>query len=257
MNFSKELEIFLWRRGFQIREYCPYERVVLPKEISLIKEYLNLLGHYRFRRLLSDIIHSHKDGFIDLERILLRWNLEEISEYWEFLLRSKIIEDMNSRYYFSYPYLDNFGETLEWYLSELLTNDFGIPCLWGIKIKEIKGGGDFDILAILEGNLMYVECKTSPPNNIRLKELWEFLRRREELRSKITILFVDTTLKIERNIIDNIKLLLDKRFSKNTENVILKLKEGIYSCSKGLYIMQSKGDLIRNLQIIFKDFLDG
>lgn len=257
MDFLKELKVYLWRRGFQISEYCPYERVILPKERSLIEEYFDFLSHYRFRRLLSDLIHSHNNGLIDLEKLSLRWVLEEVQEYWDFLIRSRIIEKINFDYYFSYPSLDNFGETLEWYVSELLIKEFEVPSLWGIKIKEIKGGGDFDILAILEGNLMYVECKTSPPNNIRLKEMWEFLRRREELGPKITLLFIDTTLKIERNIIDNIKLLLDKRFSKNMENIMFKLKEGIYSFNKSLYIMQSKGDLVRNLQIIFKDFLNG
>ncbi len=256
MNSLEEVRTYLWRRGYHICECCPYERVVLPLQVSLREEYFSFLGHYRFRRLLSDIIHSHNNGLIDLKKLFSRWNLEEIGEYWNLLLKTEIVKCIDKYYYFSYPSIDNFGETIEWYISELLIKEFKIPSLWGIKIKEIRGGGDFDILGILEDKLIYIECKTSPPNNVRLRELWEFLRRREELKPKITIFFIDTTLKIERNIINNMKSLLDKRFSKELEKNILKLKEGVYSFDKKLYIMQSKGDLIRNLQIIFRDFLD-
>jgi hypothetical protein len=149
------------------------------------------------------------------------------------------------------------GETLEWFISEILKKEFYMPTIWGVKIKEIKGGGDFDILSILENNLLYVECKSSPPNNIRLREIWEFLRRREVLKPKITIFFIDTTLKIERNIIENIYSLLKKRFMKSKEINIFTLKEGVYTFDDGIYIMQSKGDIIRNFQMIFRHFLDG
>ncbi|MGB9810629.1 MAG: hypothetical protein ACPLSN_02655 [Dictyoglomus turgidum] len=253
----EEIKLFFWRRGYQIDECCQKERIILPKDLSLEGDYFNFLSHYRFRRLLSDIIHSQDNGRVNLEKLFSRWNLEEIREYWEFLVKSGILPLVNENYYFSYPYIDNFGETLEWYISGLLVKEFKMPTVWGVKIRELKGGGDFDVLSILEGYLLYIECKTSPPNNVRLREIWEFLRRREELKPKITILFIDTTLKIERNITENVKYLLDKRFAKDKNNVLLKLKEGIYAFDKSLYIMQSKGEMVKNFQLVFRDFLNG
>lgn len=257
MDYFEEIKIFFWRRGYQIDECCQKDRIVLPKNTALESDYFSFLSHYRFRRLLSDVVHSQDNGKILLDRLLSRWKLEEIKEYWDFLIKSEIINSIGNDYYFSYPYIDNFGETLEWYISELLRKEFKMPTIWGVKIRELKGGGDFDVLSILEGSLLYIECKTSPPNNVRLREMWEFLRRREELKPKITIFFIDTTLKIERNIIENIKYLLDRRFAKSKSNISLKLKEGIYAFDKSLYIMQSKGDLIKNFQIVFRNFFNG
>jgi len=54
-----------------------------------------------------------------------------------------------------------------------------------------------------------------------------------------------------------VKYLLDKRFAKDKNNVLLKLKEGIYAFDKSLYIMQSKGEMVKNFQLVFRDFLNG
>jgi hypothetical protein len=44
---------------------------------------------------------------------------------------------------------------------------------------------------------------------------------------------------------------------KSKEINIFTLKEGVYTFDDGIYIMQSKGDIIRNFQMIFRHFLDG
>jgi len=256
-NIEDEVKISLWRRGYLVMESSPIERVIFPKEDIFFEDYYQKLFHYRFRRLLSDILQIKSEEKIDLNLLLTRWKWEEIEEFWNFLLKCDIISCKDGIYFFNYPFVDNFGETLEWFIAELLKREFLIPVMWGIKLKEVKGGGDFDILGLLEGKFMYIECKTSPPNNVRLRDLWEFLRRREVLKPKVTIFFIDTTLKVERNIIDNISSLFSRRFSFKEELKVEKLKEGIYSLNNSLYIMQSKGDLVRNFQIIFRNFLDG
>jgi hypothetical protein len=254
---SEEVRRALWRRGYEIIEECPIERVILPREKEFLDEYYQKLFNYRFRRFLGDLLLFKKDNYIDCETLFSRWKKDEVEEHWNFLSKTHIIENFEDQYLFYYYHLDNLGETLEWFISEILKKEFYMPTIWGVKIKEIKGGGDFDILSILENNLLYVECKSSPPNNIRLREIWEFLRRREVLKPKITIFFIDTTLKIERNIIENIYSLLKKRFMKSKEINIFTLKEGVYTFDDGIYIMQSKGDIIRNFQMIFRHFLDG
>ncbi len=255
---SEEVRRALWRRGYEIIEECPIERVIVPKGGEFLDEYYQRLFNYRFRRFLGDLLLFRKDDYIDCETLFSRWKKDEVEEQWNFLLKAHIIESLKEdQYLFSYFYLDNFGETLEWFISEIFKREFYMPTIWGIKIKEIKGGGDFDILSILENNLLYVECKTSPPNNIRLREIWEFLRRREVLKPKITIFFIDTTLKIERNIIENICSLLERRFMKSKKINVFSLKDGVYAFDNGIYIMQSKGDIIKNFQVVFRHFLDG
>ncbi|MCX7845757.1 MAG: hypothetical protein N2312_03990 [Dictyoglomaceae bacterium] len=245
-------------RGYTITESCSLNRVILPKkeDIKIHKKYYQFLFHYRFRRLLSDLIQVKSSGFIDLNLLLTRWKWEEISDYFIFLGDSGILERIGDNFYFSYDTIDNFGETLEWFVAQILKKEFSIPAFWGVKLLDIFGGGDFDILGLIENYLLYIECKTSPPNNVRLRDLWEFLRRREVLGSQLTIFLIDTTLKVERNIIENIKLLLDKRFSPNKKNEAIKEKEGIYFFSPNLFILQSKGDFIVNFQYVFRKFFE-
>ncbi|MGB9857591.1 MAG: hypothetical protein ACPLKX_05535 [Dictyoglomaceae bacterium] len=259
----KELEDFrlersLKLRGYTLTESCSLERVILPKkEFKEIEErYYQFLFHYRFRRLLSDIIQVKNSGFVNLDLLLTKWKWEEISEYFDFLILSGILEKKEDKFYFPYINLDNFGETLEWFIAQILKKEFSIPAMWGVKLLDISGGGDFDVLGLIENYLLYIECKTSPPNNVRLRDLWEFLRRREALGSHLTIFLIDTTLKVERNIIDNIKMLLDRRFSPNRNNEVIKEKEGIYFFPPNLFILQGKGDFIVNFQYIFRKFLE-
>ncbi len=244
-------------RGYFITESCSLNRVILPKrkDDEIYEKYYQLLFYYRFRRLLSDLIQVKNSGIINLELLLTKWKWEEISEYFEFLISSGILEKIEDKFYFTFYNLDNFGETLEWFVAQILKKEFSIPTLWGVKLLDISRGGDFDVLGLIESYLLYIECKTSPPNNVRLRDLWEFLRRREVLGSQLTIFLIDTTLKVEKNIIDNIKLLLDRRFSPNRKNEVIKEKEGIYFFSPNLFILQSKGDFIVNFQYIFRRFL--
>lgn len=255
--FDKSLERSLKLRGYTIIESCSLDRIILPrgKDIEINEKYYQLLFHYRFRRLLSDIIQVKNSGFVNLELLTTRWEWEEISEYFDFLILSGILEKKENKYYFPYINLDNFGETLEWFIAQVLKREFFIPAIWGVKLLDISGGGDFDVLGLIENCLLYIECKTSPPNNVRLRDLWEFLRRREVLGSQLTIFLIDTTLKVERNIIDNIKMLLDKRFSPNRSNEVVKEKEGIYFFPPNLFVLQGKGDFIINFQHIFRKFL--
>lgn len=262
-NFLERLEeVRLKRtlklRGYIVTESCSLNRVILPKrqDVKIYEKYYQLLFHYRFRRLISDLIQIKSSGFIDLDLLFTKWRWEEISEYFNFLENSGILERIGDKFYFTYDNLDNFGETLEWFIAQILKKEFCIPAFWGVKLLDISGGGDFDILGLIENYLLYIECKTSPPNNVRLRDLWEFLRRREVLGSQLTIFLIDTTLKVERNIIDNVKMLLDKRFSINKKNEVIKEKEGIYFFPPNLFILQSKGDFIVNFQHIFRKFLE-
>ncbi|MCS7201831.1 MAG: hypothetical protein NZ841_03550 [Dictyoglomus sp.] len=262
-NFLEKLEeIRLKRtlrlRGYTITESCSLNRVILPKkqDIKIWETYYQLLSHYRFRRLISDLIQVKTSGFIDLSLLLTKWTWEEISNYFKFLEEAGILERIGDKFYFLYDLIDNFGETLEWFVAQILKREFSIPAFWGVKLLGISGGGDFDVLGLVENYLLYIECKTSPPNNIRLRDLWEFLRRREVLGSQLTIFLIDTTLKVERNIVDNVKLLLDRRFSPYKKNEVIKEKEGVYFFSPNLFILQSKGDFIVNFQHVFRKFLE-
>lgn len=86
-----------------------------------------------------------------------------------------------------------FGENLEWYVAELFKRKLFATSDWGVKIKEAPCGGDYDVLARLENEIVYVECKAKNPRSVKESELLNFLKRDEFLRPYISIFFVDST----------------------------------------------------------------
>jgi len=55
--------------------------------------------------------------------------------------------------------------------------NFSIPSISNVKIKGLSTGGDFDIFFLLLGKLSYLEIKSSPPNNISIEEIENFIKR--------------------------------------------------------------------------------
>lgn len=90
--------------------------------------------------------------------------------------------------------VDNFGPTLEWYTAHLLSTKFEAVSCWAVKIEDVYGGGDFDVLAWLDSvsALVYIECKSARPSEVDESELRSFLQRCQELAPEIAILLVDT-----------------------------------------------------------------
>lgn len=140
-----QLERALKLRGYSITDSCSLDRVILPKNKDVFERYYNYLFSYRFRRFLSDIIQIKNYGFFDINLLLTRWDKKEIFEYLDFLLISGIVEEKDNKFYFYYKTLDNFGETLEWFIAQVLKREFYLPVLWGVKLLDISGGGDLDL----------------------------------------------------------------------------------------------------------------
>jgi hypothetical protein len=86
-----------------------------------------------------------------------------------------------------------FGENLEWYVAELFKRKLFATSDWGVKIEEAPCGGDYDVLARLENQIVYVECKAKNPGAVKESELLNFLKRDEFLRPHISIFFIDST----------------------------------------------------------------
>ncbi|HON83787.1 MAG TPA: hypothetical protein PLI22_06635, partial [Caldisericia bacterium] len=99
------------------------------------------------------------------------------------------------------------------------------------------------------GKLSYLEIKSSPPNNISIEEIENFIKRVDTINPSVSILFIDTTLNIKRNIIDNMKFLLKRVNREFSEQVI---RNGFYKVSKGIYVFNSK----RSFKISFNYVLD-
>lgn len=89
-------------------------------------------------------------------------------------------------------HVHDIGPSLEWYVADLLQCEYDAAAAWGVKIEDLSAGGDFDVLAVVNSSLLYVETKSSHPSNIDESQLRNVLQRNEELNPDLTILLIDT-----------------------------------------------------------------
>ncbi|HOK18008.1 MAG TPA: hypothetical protein PLW79_01850 [Caldisericia bacterium] len=248
-NFNKEIILSLLKeRGLKPVE-SDEMKLILPKDDRFLDEYFELLGSYYFRRVLSDMIKKKEfdENFVD--KLKEKWGEKAVKKYLPYIMKYEIIIKKYDRYISNYYDIDNFGDTLEWYIVKILLNEFSIPSISNVKIKGLSTGGDFDIFFLLLGKLSYLEIKSSPPNNISIEEIENFIKRVDTINPSVSILFIDTTLNIKRNIIDNMKFLLKRVNREFSEQVI---RNGFYKVSKGIYVFNSK----RSFKISFNYVLD-
>ena len=78
-----------------------------------------------------------------------------------------------------------------------MTNFYG-SAAWSVKLAEVPYG-NFDVLAGLPPTLLYVETKSSRPEEIEDTEIKHFLRRGVELAPVLAILLVDTDGDLEES----------------------------------------------------------
>ena len=262
------VEDTLRRRGFACISHSPLEGIALPllREEKIVREFYQVLKSYFFRRLFAEIIERRNLSGDDCLGIEKTWGRNAVKKYMEKLTSWGIITDSPSgdpskdcqdyplpagSYFFPNPAIRNFGETLEWFVAQVFQREFATPSIWKARLKNFQKGGDFDVLVRFEWFLGYVECKSSPPYNVRLDEQREFLERVEGLKPDFAIFLVDTTLDIKRNILDNMQWLLGMR------EKLERLEQEVYSTPSKIYIITSKRSLVKNISVCLKDFMRG
>jgi hypothetical protein len=155
---------------------------------------------YAFRLFLRDVIR-HRAGFTlsELERYVSAGVAER---YLAELTAWRIAEtEGEGRWHLCSRMARSFGETLEWYVAQLLERAFGCPAAWGVRATQGDNGGDYDVLALVEGRLLYVEVKSSPPKHISVETVRNFLRRIEDLGPELSIFLEDTHLRLEDKVV--------------------------------------------------------
>ena len=241
----------LKQRGFNVIGKKE-KKIILPRKREFVEDYLNHLKSYYMRRIISDIIKLKIVDKKGVKKLKERWGEEAVEKYLKLLVRFEIVELKEDTYVSRFPNIDNFGDTLEWFVSKILIREFAIPSVNGVKIKDIAGGGDFDIFFLLFGNLSYIETKSSPPNNVSIEEVENFIKRIDAIKPFVSSMFIDTTLNIERNIVDNMGFLL-RRIGRSFNPV--KLNTGFYRVSCGIYVFNAKRSIESSFHIMLKDLL--
>lgn len=142
---------------------------------------------------------------------------------------------------------DNIGPILEHFVAVLCERELGASAVeWGVVLDDVPGGGEFDVVASLDPNLIYIECKSSL-RNIADAQLRETLRRDEELTPELTVLLVDTQRPLDA-LIERMNSVVEEIGQTATPFSALPSFPGVYFGNSQTYVVNSKPTILRQLR---------
>jgi len=202
----------------------------------------NELSKYYIRRFLSDfyVYKILKKG--EVLNLCSKWKVEK--SFLDQLLEGGVLSRETNGYSVGY----DFDLLVESFIARFLKERFNIESILNVKLKELKNGGDIDILGKWKLELLIIELKESPPNNISLTDLKITFERFRNIKPDLFILLIDTTLSIKRNILDNLSI---------TYGISpVKLREGVYKIYENAFVVTAKRDMLSNIgYVIERKFL--
>lgn len=252
------LHQMLRRRGLKLHRRIDPERLLVHGGMSpkAKEEFYRLLHRYSFRLWLRDLIKLRQGE--DPQAVCAYCSTSACSHYMEVLSRMGIVEvTPGGAWKLLREGVTSFGETLEWFVAEIFRREFCAQVIHGVSFRSPPPGGDFDVLAAMEGLLVYVECKSSPPRGIEAQEVAGFLGRCELLAPHSALFLVDTHLRMLDKMVPILEELLGgaPRDSGITPQKVQRLEREIFHVEHRLYVLNSGRRLAGNLRCCLMDFL--
>mgnify|MGYP001579045210 CR=1 FL=1 len=242
-ELTPPLDTLLRRRGFRVYKKEPPGDLLVPDEPFRDGFYTGL-HKYSFRLFLRDVI-KHQERFT-LEQVTRYSTTRVTRSYLHYLLDIKMVTEGAAGYTLSHRPATSFGPTLEWYVAELLRREFGAEALWGVKFRRPKVGGDYDVLAKLDGSLLYVEVKSSPPKQVTDSEIAAFLDRVDDLAPELSIFLMDTELRMKDKLVPMFEQALAKRHAQPP--AVERIERELFGVRDRLFIVNAKESISRNLE---------
>ena len=248
-ELTPPLSVVLKRRGFIIYKKEPGEDLIVPDE-KFLDGYYQMLKKYSFRLFLRDII-KHQPSFTAAQ--VVRYATGEVTqEYIAYLLKIGLIAGGDNAYSLIKGPIKSFGTTLEWFVAEFFRRDLSTEAVWGVKMKRPAIGGDYDLLAKIDGSILYMEIKSSPPKQIYQSEVKAFIDRVYYLAPEISIFFMDTELRMKDKMVPMFEDELRRRFTtppevKRMEKELFEIVGQTCSMPK-IFIMNAKDSIVQNVE---------
>ena len=250
-----ELRGMLRRRGLDLYRENPIDHLLFPAHFTekAKEQFYVLFKRYSFRLFLREILN--RQGIFRVAEVVRFSSTDTGYKYLHSLIDLGLVESAASRgYRLRYLPSASLGPTLEWFMSEVLRREFFCAALYGMRFKGTPSGGDYDVIADLEGRLVYMEVKSSPPKNIEGDEVHEFLGRLQDLIPNLALFFVDTELRLKDKIIPMFEA---ERFALPEPESgallpIQKIADEIYFVPSRIYVLGSKRSIVQNLALCFR-----
>ncbi len=244
-ELTPPLDVLLKRRGFRIYKKEPSEDLLLP-ENKFIGSFYEVMKKYSFRLFLRDVIKHQK--FFGLENVTRYATLEVTRDYLEYMMNVGIVEKSSGGFRLSLGPIKSFGETLEWFVAEIFKKEFAAEAIWGIRFKRTMVGGDYDLIAKVDGAILYMEIKSSPPKQIYQNEISAFFDRVSDFSPEISLFFVDTELRMK----DKIVLMFDEELKKRHVNPpkVIRIEKELFQILDKIFIINAKASIAANIEKI-------
>jgi hypothetical protein len=240
---TSPLEVLLRRRGFRVFSKNPREDLLLPSDES-IDTYYRMLHRYSFRLFLRDVI-KHQN-FFNTENVARYAAADVTADYLRYLLSLGIIAETEGGFHLTGRRVRSFGETLEWYVAEILRREFSFETIWGAKFKRPRIGGDYDVLGRLNGSVLYIEVKSSPPKQVYPGEVSAFLGRVSDLLPEVAVFFMDTELRMKDKIVPLFEDELKKQYAAPPE--VTRIEKELFQIENRIFIINAKDNVISNIE---------
>ncbi len=248
-ELTPSLDVLLKRRGFRIYKKEPSEDLLLPaKEFQ--NGFYELLKKYSFRLFLRDVIKQQ--NFFRLENVTRYATSEVTKDYLEYLRKVGLVEKVPDGFRLSLRPIKSFGETLEWFMSEIFKVEFAAEAIWGIKFKRPRVGGDYDLIAKVDGSILYMEIKSSPPKQIYQKEITAFFDRLYDFLPEIGIFFVDTELRMKDKIVPMFEEELNMRYVRPPK--IVRIEKELFQIGDKIFIINAKDSIAANIEKVLSRY---
>jgi hypothetical protein len=242
-ELTPPLEALLKRRGFRIYKQEPSDDLLIPPD-KFIGGYYEMLKKYSFRLFLREVI-KHQ-AFFRLEDVVRYATSEVTKDYLEYIMAIGLVEKLPDGFRLAACPIKSFGETLEWFMAEIFKREFAAEAVWGIRFKRPMIGGDYDLIAKVDGSILYMEIKSSPPKQIYHNEITAFFDRVSDLLPELSAFFVDTELRMK----DKIVLMFDDELKKRYTNPprITRIEKELFQIRNKMFIVNAKDSIPANIE---------
>ena len=242
-ELTPSIDVILKRRGFRIYRREPADDLLIPEE-KFIAGFYAMMQRYSFRLFLREVI-KHQTYF-SLENVARYATAEVTKEYVGYMIAIGLIEDVSGGFQLSRGPIKSFGETLEWFAAEIFKREFSTEAIWGIRFKRPGVGGDYDIIAKVDGSILYMEVKSSPPKQIYQNEIAAFFDRVTDLSPEISIFFVDTELRMK----DKIVLMFEEELKRRHESPpkVVRMEKELFQTGDRIFIINAKDSIAANIE---------
>ncbi len=243
-------------RGLRIHRQNPTENLLIPTNLSSewVLRFYEMMKRYSFRLFLRDLIQTG-DPFRSEE--LTRYCSSRVAEdYTRFLISTGTVVEEDNQYRLNRPGVSSFGPTLEWFVAQMFHREFASPAIYDLRFVETGVGGDYDVIALWECCLVYVEVKSSPPKSIEDPEIGAFLSRFGDLIPDVAFFFNDTHLRMKDKVIEIFRRELGKQRTDRFHNKDPeRLSDELYYIAPCIYVLNSKRDIVANFNLCLRDHL--